>query len=64
MKNRKESLEQAFDPILAEVYRVRDAYSRKFKFDTNAICDALLVVRPSRAKKQPRPGAASRALPV
>ena len=30
-----------FDPILDELYRARDAYARKFNFDTDAICDAL-----------------------
>lgn len=33
--------EPLFDPILDELYRARDAYARKFNFDTDAICDAL-----------------------
>ncbi|MFM9967050.1 MAG: hypothetical protein ACKVQK_01415 [Burkholderiales bacterium] len=40
--------EAIFDPILAEVYRVRDAYARKFNFNIDAICDALHATRPQR----------------
>ena len=41
MKPRAKPVEPLFDPILDELYRARDAYARKFNFDTNAICDAL-----------------------
>ncbi len=30
--------EPLFDPILDELYRARDAFARKFNFDTDAIC--------------------------
>ncbi len=41
MKPRAKPIEPLFDPILDELYRARDAYARKFNFDTDAICDAL-----------------------
>lgn len=41
MKPRAKPVEPLFDPILDELYRARDAYARKFKFDVGAICDAL-----------------------
>ena len=40
MKPRAKPVETLFDPILDEIYRARDAYARKFKFDVGAICDA------------------------
>ena len=41
MKPRAKPVGPLFDPILDELYRARDAYARKFKFDVGAICDAL-----------------------
>ena len=52
MKIRSKVNEPMFDPILAEVYRIRDAYARKFHFDTDAICDALLAGRIQHPPKQ------------
>ena len=61
MKRTTNLAEPLFDPILAEVYRIRDAYALKFKFDTEAICDALASSRfrhPSR--KTDRAGKSAR----
>ena len=52
MKTRSKINEPMFDPILAEVYRIRDAYARKFHFDTDAICDALPAVRVQHPPKR------------
>ena len=41
MKHSTKSGEPLYDPILAELYKTRDAYAREFNFDANAICDAL-----------------------
>ena len=48
MKTNLKDDEVLFDPILAEVYRIRDAYARKYKFNIDAICDALS--RPGAAR--------------
>ena len=41
--------EPLYDPILAEVYRTRDAYAREFNFDVDAICAALERRKPRAA---------------
>ncbi len=42
MKSAARTAELKYDPILDELYCVRDAYAREFKFDVDAICDALV----------------------
>ena len=41
--------EPLYDPILAEIYRTRDAYAREFNFDVDAICEALERRKPRAA---------------
>ena len=41
--------EPLYDPILAEIYRTRDAYAREFNFDVDAICAALERRKPHAA---------------
>lgn len=58
MKAKLKSDNVLFDPILAEVYRIRDAYARRFNFDVDAICDALPAARaPRRAPRSSVPRA-------
>lgn len=41
MKAKSKDDDVLYDPILVEVYRIRDAYARKFNCNIDAICDAL-----------------------
>ena len=41
--------EPLYDPILAEIYRTRDAYAREFNFDVDAICASLVSRKPRAA---------------
>lgn len=50
MKAKLKKDDVLYDPILAEVYRIRDAYARKFNFDIDAICDALPRLGVARGK--------------
>lgn len=54
MKHSAKAVEPLYDPILAELYSVRDAYAREFNFDANAICDALERRKPRTADKVTR----------
>ena len=57
MKAKSKDDDLLYDPILAEVYRIRDAYARKFNFNIDAICDALprLGAARTRAPRVTRP---------
>ena len=65
MKAKLKNDDVLFDPILAEVYRIRDAYARKFNFNIDAICDALPRLGAARGSvpRVTRPRNASHRIP-